>query len=52
MVLPDRVFREKPIQDILKSEAERGIRTNVEKFEATLRGFSEPQILYRVSLAP
>ena len=52
MVLPDRVFREKPIQDILKSEAERGIRTSVEKFEATLRGFSEPQILYRVSLAP
>jgi class 3 adenylate cyclase len=51
MVLPDDIFHAEPVQDILKREAARGIRTRVEKFEASLKGFAKPQLLYRVSLA-
>jgi class 3 adenylate cyclase len=48
VVLPESVFRSAAVQRVLQREAARGISVHSERFEATLKGFSEKQVFCRL----
>jgi class 3 adenylate cyclase len=50
MVLPESVFRGAAVQRVLQREEARGLHVHSEQFEATLKGFSEKEVFFRLRI--